>query len=162
MRGLSSRVRWVGLFVGLLLALAGGARVLAAGSSSVSGPLTFTWSMADRFGGDANNDGLIDEPNTTSYVNPTSYRATFDACASPAATSAGAGASFRWTFTAANPAFSKIVTGTCKVDVDLPRLGAYTAQADIIMESGSSVATTNQSVTLNDYLVVSVGDDCLG
>src|SRR2546421_5519874 len=157
MERLNSRVRWLGVLVGLVLALAGGARVLAAGGSSVSGPLTFTWSMADRFGLDADHDGRIDEDNSTTYANPTSYRTTFDACASPAATSAGASASFRWTFTAANPTFSKVVTGTCKVDVDLPRLGAYTAQADI-MESGSSVATTNQSVTLKDYLVVSVGD----
>jgi len=47
------RLRWVAVLLGLLAALAGGARVLAAGGSSISGALTFNWSMAERFGMDA-------------------------------------------------------------------------------------------------------------
>src|SRR4051812_18463251 len=158
MRG-KLRLRWVAVLLGLMAALAGGARVMAAvGGSSVQGPLTFNWSMAERFGMDADGDGLIDESTASTYVNPSSYKASFDACSSPAATSAGANADFTWTFTATSPAYSKVVTGKCKVDNDFPRLGDFSAQAQLLDGSGAAVATVTQAVTLKDYLVVSVGD----
>src|SRR5580765_515161 len=66
---------------------------------SAAGELTFDWSMPDRFG-QTNADGIIDESLAlnSSYINPSSWNVTVDACSSPAATSAPAGSSYQWRF----------------------------------------------------------------
>src|SRR3954468_5294562 len=67
-------------------------------TATVTGDLTFTWSMADRFG-DLNGDGVVEERTDAADLKPSTYSTTFDSCSSPAAKSAPSDAKYDWTWT---------------------------------------------------------------
>ncbi|NHC13648.1 Calx-beta domain-containing protein [Motilibacter deserti] len=143
---------WAYLLVAVLatLGLAGAVR---AGAAPGSSDMSFSWAMADRIGQDADGDGRVDYDTSPGYLNPTSWKATFDACAAPAVKDRGAGTQVVWTVKG-GPLDRTVATG-CKTEQQFPSLGSYAVTATIAGDPG---ATTAQTVTLKDVFLVSVGD----
>src|SRR5437763_5606645 len=115
-----------------------------------AGGLSFDWSMQDRFGA-TNADGIIDESPAlnSSYINPTSWNLTFDACSS------GGPGTYTWKFTKSPTVLN--ANGGCNITQALPSLGTWSVT--VKQMSGSTViASFTQSITPVDKFVVSVGD----
>lgn len=149
--------RRLALWTLFVLALLSGSALAYAMSqtAAASSSLSYTWSMPERIGADADKDGLVDYPTSAAYLNPTSWRVDLDACRSQAITDRGAGTRVDWTITGAALTKPVTVTGTCALSQVVPKLGSYTIKAAL---SGQTTIATSQTVTLKDVLLVSVGD----
>jgi len=125
----------------------------------------FRATMPDRFGLDADRDGIIDLPNTAAYVNsgagPALFGLQLDASQSRA-TVAGVAlpiVEYRWHITGEGGP-SLVRTGPLPViEVRLPE-GSYVVTLDIRVNLGWGTATARleREVTVEDLLVVAVGD----
>jgi hypothetical protein len=113
----------------------------------------FSWSMADRYGLDLNRNGLIDLPNSKSYVNPSAYVVKLDASstASPLAVTA-----YRWTISGAGLSVPLVGSGQ-KLSARIPKLGEYTVNLEV-EDSAGGKATCSQSILAKDVVIVQLGD----
>src|SRR5262249_31456256 len=113
-------------------------------------PLTFTWKVPDRFGLDADGDGLIDCRDTTAAVQSGVWAVLVhingcDPAASYVFSTAGRGL----------PSEVEADEGTCWYRVSgFPRLGRYTLRVVAPAERRSGT----RRILLNDWLVVGIGD----
>jgi hypothetical protein len=113
--------------------------------------------MPDRFGmKDA--DDFIDyhwnrETNTyaQSYVNPTSWKVDFDACAS----SGGASAINFYTLEVGGQSFAE--GSVCRFSHQFPALGTFPVKLTVTTQTGQS-ASLDTNVVVKDLLIVSIGD----
>jgi Ca2+-binding RTX toxin-like protein len=137
-------------------AVMGGSWLAAHGRAAAGPVLTFEWSMPDRFGLDANQDGVVDEPQDAGYLTPSSWTVTLDSCASPAGQNPPPGSTFRWKLTKGGTNVN--VNGGCKVDATIPSLGTWTVLARLVDSGGTEISSTTAPITPVDYLITSVGD----
>ncbi len=152
-----SRSLW---FPGLLILLvAHGALSLthARGLLLQSAPTAkFDWSVPERFG-PTGSDGLINyhwnpanQTYSSEFINPSTWPVNFDACAlgDPAGIK-----SYIWEIQG-----ESIVRESCKFTYNKFRfLGTYTVKLTVTTHDGQS-NSTQQDITLKDFLIVSVGD----
>lgn len=159
----------------LAVALAG-LPAAPAGASAAPEPIVpvITWTMGDRFGGDADGDGLIDLPNTTEYAHnrapgscPTRCpQAKFDLAfeAGLAGTTAELAAlpvtNYRWTVSGGSlhePL--QYTTVTSELRLLLPE-GAYTMEVVAGIRIGWANLSAGHAVDfeVQDLLVVAIGD----
>jgi len=110
----------------------------------------FAWTAPDRYGVDKNGDGIVDQPQTADYLNPTSFHLDFDACAS---TSSALITSWTWTIDGIEQPASSI----CTFGYDFPNQGSYDVELKVTDIDGHT-AHTEHRVTVKDLLVVSIGD----
>lgn len=134
---------------------------LAAGPPE--GTLRFEWSLGARYGLDANNDGIVDNHDGVTDLagdkafiqNPT-YNLNFDTCSSPAVTERGSLVT-GFSVTLSGPESKTVNVDTCKINVQVSKLGSYTAKVEI--KTGPMVVDSRiETITPKDLLVVSVGD----
>ena len=161
-----------------LLALVLGAAACQADKSppttSATGEIrgNIEWSMAERFGVDANGDGLPDIPNTLEYVLNLPTGACDEGCREPAAFDVTLDASGVELVSLQNPSAAidsylwQIVTdsGEAVFDArtDLPEVDARLAEGDYrvtlrILGEGVE-ATVGTRITVEDTLLVALGD----
>lgn len=119
-------------------------------ASAQSTEPTFTWTIPERFGLDADDDGLIDYFTTPESISPESWTVDVDGCANQSDEPI---ARFRWTI----PGLADVEAGDCSSSLDVPALGKYEVTLTLIAESGSETSTT-QTIAVRDWLVVSLGD----
>ncbi|WP_421120939.1 hypothetical protein ACE2AJ_06535 [Aquihabitans daechungensis] len=134
-----------------------------AGRGAPQGTLRYEWSIGDRYGIDANSDGIVDNPDgitdlakDKAFIQSPTYQLTFDSCASTAVTErASLNPSFTLTLTGPE---SKTVNGSnCKITVPVTKLGSYKAKVDVKV-AGVSVDSREETIEPKDHLIVSVGD----
>ena len=144
----------LGLTLGALALVAfAAALVVSQLSGGNSSDLRFSVAMAKR----PVPPTTADAKTLAAYVNPTSWTTTVDACKAKAVSGRkGQPLHFQWTFTTGG--YTKVVSGGCRLDVALPKLGRYTVSLTLLDSRNKKVASTTQSTALNDVLVVSVGD----
>jgi GDSL-like Lipase/Acylhydrolase family/Abnormal spindle-like microcephaly-assoc'd, ASPM-SPD-2-Hydin/PKD domain len=138
----------------IVLALA----LLVLRSSASSAPnAAFTWKMADRFGLDENDrfgnpqpDGLVDQDTSASFVQPVAWTVHFDACQPDVDAS---GHTYVWTF---SDGTTETRSGQCRLSHAFGSLGSWTVQ--LAVTSGGKTSTTLSTITLRDYVIVSLGD----
>ena len=89
------------------------------------------------------------------YAHPSSYGVSFNACNS----NAGLGATYTWTFTGVTRNFSRtLTTNDCNLtSQSFPGLGDYDVKLTARTSAGVS-STLTQRITLNDIVVLSLGD----
>lgn len=141
-------------------------------------PVIIDWRMPSRFGGDSNQDGLIDYmapsdhcsaddastcsrlPKTAPQpIAPTSWRVDLDACASQLAQ--GEDPTFAWEVVRGPGTISRgsgsIGSPACSIyDLVVPAEGVYQVKLTITSSLGSESAV--QDVTVQDWLILSMGD----
>jgi PKD repeat protein len=141
-------------------------------------PVAIDWRMPSRFGGDRNQDGLIDymapsdfcsaddattcssRPKTAPQpIAPTSWHVDLYACASQLAH--GEGATFDWEIVRGPGTITlgsgSIGTPACSAyDLVVPAEGVYRVKLTISSSLGSASAI--QDVTVQDWLILSMGD----
>ncbi|HUU62105.1 MAG TPA: hypothetical protein VMX37_06950 [Acidimicrobiia bacterium] len=129
----------------------------------------FTARMPDRFGADADGDGLVDLPNTTEYAQncPGTCRGrvrfTLRLDASPSrATLAGARLAitgYRWRITGPDGLWLARSTTQPVIEAHLPE-GVYRVALDVeaALGWGTATARTERQVVVEDLLIVAVGD----
>ena len=141
----ASRRGWLVLVA--LAALALTLTLLGTGQSALAAVPTaaFDWSMPARTGLDADHDGVID-PVTD--INPGTFTVNFDACAST-----GSIQHYRWTIGGEFAGESS----TCDGFSDQLAEGEYTVELKTVADDGSTATVTRQ-VTVQDFLIVAVGD----
>lgn len=108
---------------------------------------SFDWSMPARFGGDANGDGLIDYPRTEEEIAPSSWAVHFDACHVPA------GARYVWHVDERRVAS----VSSCRYTHAFPAEGTYEVALHVVRD-GEPGVWAEETVTVQDWLVVSFGD----
>lgn len=148
-----------------MIAVAGAAVVLAATSAlfwvarSETPSLTFTWSMAPRFGVDANSDGLVDYPSEADlpdYTSPSAWKIELDACASAYVT-ANPDAVIHWRLNSKSG--GEVDGHGCRTTLELPTLGAWTVRGSAAQSQGAAEETSvTGTIRPRDLLIVSVGD----
>ena len=143
-------LRWAAAAAGVLFGVFAVAN-LAAGGENGTQALSYSWSMAERFGADADSDGLIDESTAAAYVNPASWSLTFDACG----VTVPPGGSIRWRLTKGPETIN--ATG-CEVTRSLPSLGSWSVLLRVLDSGGTEVERLTDTITPVDQLVVSIGD----
>jgi Ca2+-binding RTX toxin-like protein/nitrogen fixation protein FixH len=157
------RTKLIALIAGIILVAIGGAATVALALGPDRGTLRYEWSIGDRYGLDADNDGIVDDHDGTrdlagdkAFIQNPTYQLTFDSCSSTAVTERSSlNPSFTLTLTGPE---SKTVTGTnCKMTVPVTKLGTFKAVLDLKV-AGVSVDTREETITAKDNLVVSVGD----
>lgn len=164
------------LTVAVVLILAGGLPALPGTSRASAAPppmqahIAFT--LAERFGGDANGNGFIDLPNTAEYVHnvascdPGCAEARFDVLLTATVTgldltSAGKGPSeYRWEIS--GPSLSRPLLYSSaypELLVMLPE-GRYRVEVATGVRIGWArlTASTSDELTVDDILVVAIGD----
>lgn len=164
MRAFRTLVATVLLAIALAPAAAAAAPLPPLGPAPALVP-AFQATMPDRFGLDADRDGIIDLPNTTVYVHngvgPARFGLRLDASESRA-TQAGVAlpiVEYRWHITGEGGP-SLVRTGPLPViEVRLPE-GSYLVTLDIRADLGWGTATARleREVAVEDLLVVAVGD----
>jgi PKD repeat protein len=159
---------WARLVVLLATLAALGAAAGPAGTQTAS-TVAFDWSMPDRFGDDANGDGLIDyftptkvctgstvascvthAPTSPHDIEPTFWRVDLDACAGSAS---GATFSFRVLGSGGT------IHGGPGCDDFFARFteeGTY--RIELTVEDDGAESTAVQEVVVQDWLIVSLGD----
>ncbi len=115
--------------------------------------LRVDWSMADRYGLDADGDGVVDAHDTAAEVQPSSWVVQIDACAS---TTLDPGDSIA--------AFEVEVDGSragrfteCSFSLELSSEGSHAVAVTAITSSGDRT-TVDLDVTVRDWLIVGLGD----
>jgi hypothetical protein len=151
-RATTSRRGSIAVLSGALAAL-----LIAGCSNNVSGPSTstappviqgapFQWSMPARFGQDANNDGLIDYPDSA-QIHPASWTVNFDACSI-------AGDKYTWYV----DSVSVGSVSTCKFSHQFPAEGSYDVAVDVTSAAADTTVRSEQQVVVQDWLILSIGD----
>ncbi|MBO4206238.1 PKD domain-containing protein [Micromonospora echinofusca] len=107
------------------------------------------WSMPDRYGVDADNDGLIDEHQDAGFVGQREFDVDLDACAAEGGDSPVT--EYRWSIGG-----QTVSADTCRKRVRLAE-GEYDTTLEVRTQDGESARTTAK-VTVRDHLVVSIGD----
>ena len=157
------RVKLLALVAGVILVALGVGATAALAVGPDRGTLRYEWSIGDRYGLDADNDGIVDNPDglkdlakDKAWIQNPTYQLTFDSCSSPAVTERSAlNPSFTLTLTGPE---SKTVNGSnCKITVPVTKLGSFKAVLDVKV-AGVSVDTREETITPKDNLIVSVGD----
>lgn len=115
---------------------------------------TFDWSMPDRFGLDANEDGLVDYFTTTEAISPDRWTINVDACASTAGEQNIS--RYGWSFPDI-PSAPELGTQSCADTLRVGEQGTYNIMLTIYTADGPSASIT-KSVTVKDWLIVSMGD----
>jgi len=134
----------------------GGATSLAAQAAMGNRPVVrIDWQMPERIRNSP--DGVVLAYRTDpEYINPSRWPVTLDGCASRLPDAASV-----WTWTVYDGWGSIMAQtqeqGRCTTDVYLSRLGEYQVTVEITTVLGNLV-TGSQSITLRDYLIVSIGD----
>jgi hypothetical protein len=105
----------------------------------------FTWSMPDRFGQDANGDGLIDYPDSA-QIHPASWTVNLDACLVT-------GSKYEWYVDSVSVGSAS----DCKFSHQFPAEGTYDVAVDVTGATDTTVRS-EQRVVVQDWLVLSVGD----
>ncbi|MFH1330294.1 MAG: hypothetical protein ABIJ48_06580 [Actinomycetota bacterium] len=174
-------MRWRVLTAGATLALAGlavavPATAAPAGGGAIVVRARFDATMPERFGLDADEDGLIDLPNTPAYVRPGGglqcgpdcgplFTLRLDATESTATMGGGPLplASYRWEIT--GPAGRRVVRrGTDpRLEVPLPE-GRYRVALEVeaALPWGSARGRSVREIVVEDLLVVAIGDSYAG
>ncbi|MFI7435321.1 PKD domain-containing protein [Micromonospora haikouensis] len=107
------------------------------------------WSMPDRYGMDADGDGLIDEHQDAAFIGRTDFDVDLDACAAEGGSSPIT--EYRWSIG------GQVVTAeNCVKRVQLAE-GEYDTTL-LVKTADGRTATTTAKVTVRDHLVVSIGD----
>lgn len=123
----------------------------------------FDWKMADRFGIDANRNGLIDLPNTFQYASPDKFVVQFTPIITGAALSQINRFQIRYKWTTPEESVSyvidRIVIKSANVAFSLPQ-----GDHKIILEVSIPYKETTfnlkveKTITVKDYLIVAIGD----
>ncbi|WP_433301263.1 PKD domain-containing protein [Actinoplanes sp. CA-030573] len=107
------------------------------------------WSMPDRYGVDADNDGLVDEHQDAAFIGQTSFDVDLDACGAEGGNSPIT--EYRWDLA------GRIVTANdCRTRVQLAE-GSYDTTLQVKTQDGA-LAKDTAKVVVRDDLVVSIGD----
>ncbi|HTL86285.1 MAG TPA: PKD domain-containing protein [Acidimicrobiia bacterium] len=136
-------------------------------------PITFDWSMPDRFGMDANGDGLVDYftgsdycptdqadecahlPKTSPYdISPSSWHVDLTACDSSLGQVAGA--TFTWQLVGGTGTLTSNGPGCADEDLTVPAEGVYKVKLTVSSSLGTDTMT--KDVVVQDWLIVSMGD----
>ena len=142
----------IAVLTGILAAL-----LVTGCSNSVSGPSSskstqviqgapFQWSMPARFGQDANNDGLIDYPDSA-QIHPASWTVNFDACNI-------AGDNYTWYV----DSVSVGSVSTCKFSHQFSAEGSYDVAVNVTSAAADTTVRSEQQVVVQDWLILSIGD----
>ncbi|WP_426573856.1 Ig-like domain repeat protein [Aquihabitans sp. McL0605] len=157
------RITITALIAGIVLIAIGGAATAALAVGPPDGTLRYTWSIGDRYGLDADSDGIVDDHDgitdlakDKAFIQTPTYQLTFDSCASPAVTDrTSVITGFTVTLTGAE---AKTVDGTsCKQTVPVTKLGTFTAKVEIKV-GPVTVDSRTETIAPKDDLLVSVGD----
>lgn len=111
---------------------------------------TFTWSVPDRFGADADGDGLVDYDQSVSYLNPDHFEVHLDGCASVAGD--GSALTYQWSVDG-----TVLADDACQVTALVPDEGVYEVALTVTAADGGT-DTRTRTIEVQDLLVVSVGD----
>jgi lysophospholipase L1-like esterase len=134
-------------------------------------PITFDYSMPDKFGTDLNDDGIIDlqpvqpsdparSPVVGNLLRPSAWKVTLDACSS-------LGGKYVWDVVAPNGVSTRYDAGlNCRHTIQVATQGAYRVTLTatftrIQLPQGTpstEVSTATKIVNVKNYLIVSVGD----
>ena len=137
------RMRAVVTALSLLTVFLGSATTRAQGVTAA-----FDWSMPDRFGR-VDARGMIDYFTTPEAISPSSWQVDFTACGST-----GSADSYRWSV---DGEFVAEVAACDAFSHEFPEEGIYEVSLTVEGSDGSS-ATTTERVTVQDWLIVAVGD----
>ncbi|HEX2576982.1 MAG TPA: SGNH/GDSL hydrolase family protein, partial [Aquihabitans sp.] len=158
------RRKLIAWFAGSLVVLLGGlfaTAVYAVGPPE--GTLRYQWSIGERYGLDADADGIIDNPDglkdlakDQAWIQSPTYALTFDVCSSPAVTER-ASLNPTFTLTLSGPEAKTVSGSACKMVAQVTKLGTFTAKVDVKV-AGVSVDSRTETITPKDQLVVSIGD----
>lgn len=114
--------------------------------SRVTPGATFDWTVPERYGFDADGDGLIDYPRTAEARQPSVFPVDFDACDI-------AGTRYQW-FVDRSPVAD---VHTCTYRHSFAAEGRYDVAVHVTDDEHSSVRAKDV-VTVQDWLIVSFGD----
>jgi len=130
-----------------VVALAANLVVGAAPAYADTPTADFDWSMPERTGLDEDADGVADVIPADEIVRE-EFRVDLDACAST-----GSPAKYRWTIDGAPEG----QTPACTTYVHLPE-GVHEVLLETLDGDGSILASTTRDVTVQDWLIVAIGD----
>jgi hypothetical protein len=140
---LSRLHRWVGVGC-IALVLAG----LLPPAVAAAPTATWTWSRPQRYT-DTNGDGLRDPRNTASLVSAP-FTVAVNACAST-----GDGQELRYEWRSSGS--TNVDTSSCQGTLSFANEGTFSVTLTVVT-SGGARASSTQTVTVNDLLIVSLGD----
>jgi len=112
---------------------------------------TFQWHMPERFGLDANGDGLTDYFTTAEAISPTSWTVNVDGCNSAGVEQINS--TFRWS----SPNVPTVEGNTCTAALSFPQQGEYEVTLTVVTAQGEETSIT-KTITVKDWLIVSLGD----
>lgn len=126
-------------------------------------PDGFAWWMHPRFGYDSNGDGVLDYDSNPGFVRSTRFTVHLNGCTSTdeRLRSNSNSTTYKYRFlitgngagTDPNPPFQN----KCKLTATLPE-GTFTVALDVQGPDGASLGHWEQAVTVDDILIVSMGD----
>ena len=166
----------VGMAATVLVVMAGPAGAAPPESAAVVVRARFAATMPDRFGLDADGDGLIDLPNSPAYVQPgaggacgLSCPAAFTLRLDGAASTATMGGvslpvvSYRWEVSGAGGRHVVRSGASARLEIDLPE-GRYQVSLEVeaALPWGSARGRSSRQVAVEDLLVVALGDSYAG
>lgn len=115
----------------------------------------FAWKMEERYGVDANHNGLIDLPNSRQYANPRGFPIDLDASASRSDTRI---VKYQWTFSGGELKKPLVVKSNHPlVEKLLVPQGTFNVELKVT-DAAKVPASISQQVTVRDYLIVALGD----
>lgn len=122
----------------------------------------FDWTMPDRFGADSDGDGLTDyyPPDGNLQIDPGSWQVDFSATDPN-----HCGPTFTHTWfidsVQVDPSDPNVIAydpATCDLSYAFPEEAVYDVGFQITDAQGAVVGTANHAVTVQDFLIVSIGD----
>jgi hypothetical protein len=111
---------------------------------------TFTWTMPDRYGADADGDGIIESAVTAAQVDPGTWQVRLDGCASVVRD--GSAPTYRWSLDGEEVSQGR----ACTEEITFTEEGEHEVTLEV--SSDGRVDAVTQTVRVEDRLVVSVGD----
>lgn len=108
---------------------------------------SFDWTMPARFGADADGDGLVDYPRTPAELDPPTWTVRLDACG------VAPGKRYDWFVDERRVAS----VPSCEHEHAFPAEGMYDVALHVVRE-GEPGAWAEETVTVQDWLIVSFGD----
>lgn len=122
--------------------------LLALAASAGAAPTAdFDWTMPDRYGIDADGDGLLDERTDAASVTPAAFTVRLDACAST-----GSIVQYLWDVDGVS-----IPDTDCTLAIDFAEEGVHQVSLTVTDDQGAT-ARTSRRVVVQDFLVVGLGD----